>query len=620
MIRNTATVAERELVHKYETVIDGYLEDVLGGRILTGKWEQAACQRYLDDLKDHGHRFRFDKVKAAKACSFFPKLRVTDGPKEGQRFHLFPIQAFFAWNVYGFTNLEDEYRRFREAYWTLARGNGKTPFGAANAIKVTAFDDPPIQRAQAYLCATKRDQAGLAFDDIVAFIAKSGLSKRMRALQHEVKIPKTGSFIKKLASDSKTSDGFRVYFSLFDEYHALQKQHQGFVNVIKTGHGKADQDLSLVITTAGDERSKIWIALDNMATNVLDRTNDFRLDRMFAMICRLDDDDDVLDIANYPKANPLMRHGIVKTAKIETQIEKARIDPEERRALTRFYANRKTESGARCITSDMWNRSACRSGFYLDVAKKMSRDPVVVAELQKPRTMPKLAGVTPHAGLDMGQTDDFASIAYCWRLGEVLVPDLDSEGKPKVDLVGNPVMAMKPTFAIRCDVYVAKANKRAKEQPLIDWINSGHVQATDSQWTDDQVMFRDFRRQVKDTGVKTLATDPNNTRSFALAAVNELGVETYPFLQSPHKYNEPIKELKRAMTEGRVFIEANPCVEWCFRNAVTKSDAKGHLMPDKENSADKIDPFVAGLMAFSEATFAETEKKSIYETRGPITF
>ncbi len=71
------------------------------------------------------------------------------------------------------------------------------------------------------------------------------------------------------------------------------------------------------------------------------------------------------------------------------------------------------------------------------------------------------------------------------------------------------------------------------------------------------------------------------------------------------------------MREGRIVHGGNPLLEWCALKVVTKENTTGMQMPWKMKSSDKIDPFCALVMAFSEAMFNEPKKPSIYETMAP---
>ena len=142
------------------------------------------------------------------------------------------------------------------------------------------------------------------------------------------------------------------------------------------------------------------------------------------------------------------------------------------------------------------------------------------------------------------------------------------------------------------------------------------MMVTESEWTDTAPMYEKLAKRNKDFGIKVVAYDPANAREFATNVVNELRIETFNFQQSHSKYHEPLREFKQALLEGRILHGGCPLLGWAATNVVEEENAKGHRMPSKGRSIDKIDPFVAVLMAFSEAMFADRQSRSVYRDRG----
>ena len=144
-----------------EKVTD-YVESVLTGRRVAGRLERNACERYQSDLIARDEMgVTFDQELADMACDFFPLLIHTTGEYDGQAFELAPFQRFVVWNLFGFRRKKDNLRRFRRAFISMARGNGKSPFAAALLLMLFGFDNPHEPRAACYTVATKRDQPGL---------------------------------------------------------------------------------------------------------------------------------------------------------------------------------------------------------------------------------------------------------------------------------------------------------------------------------------------------------------------------------------------------------------------------------------------------------------------------
>ena len=81
----------------------------------------------------------------------------------------------------------------------------------------------------------------------------------------------------------------------------------------------------------------------------------------------------------------------------------------------------------------------------------------------------------------------------------------------------------------------------------------------------------------------------------------------FNFRQACRFYNEPLTLWLDALDEGRVRHGGDKLLAWSADNCVLRTDAAGYVMPDKNASAEKIDPTVALLMAFSESQFAKAE-------------
>ena len=102
-----------------------YVRDVLDEKFLTCKWTKLACQRHLDDL-EHGKErgLYFDPGAGQHAIDFFKFLHHSKGEWAGGVFELEPWEQFILWVVFGWKN-QSGFRRFRTAYLSLSRKNGK---------------------------------------------------------------------------------------------------------------------------------------------------------------------------------------------------------------------------------------------------------------------------------------------------------------------------------------------------------------------------------------------------------------------------------------------------------------------------------------------------------------
>src|SRR5688572_19966925 len=139
-----------------------YAADVRSGAILAGPLVRLACVRHERDLNlGPAKGFWFDEDAADHVIDFIEKwVRLPDTSDEDGRpkpFTLEPWQAFIVGSLFGWRWVESGYRRFRNAYIEIGKGNGKTPLLAAVGLYGLMMDG---QRApEVYAAASDRDQA-----------------------------------------------------------------------------------------------------------------------------------------------------------------------------------------------------------------------------------------------------------------------------------------------------------------------------------------------------------------------------------------------------------------------------------------------------------------------------
>lgn len=559
---------------KYRKSVNGYIHAVVSGLRTAGALEIAAVNRYLDDLDRPDFDYYLDERQAAEACEFFELLVHTDGEYAGQPFELHPWQVFIVWQLFGWRSRKTKLRRFRELFLSVGRGNGKTPFGAALLLLVFAFDSPIEERAECYTAAVKRDQAGLSFNAAKRFVERSGLARSgyLQALKTAINIPRNGSTLIPLSSDAKSADGLNIHGLLRDELHAWTDYQREFYEKLQTALGKRRQPLAITITTAGSENSTLWREQHELCKKVV--TGAVPIESTLVAIFEIDDGDDELDPKVWAKANPMLEYGVVKRRYLEDMAAAAAADPTQRHQFRRYHGNKLTYSFNKSFTAEMWQ--AGQEAIPWDKLK------------------------SGFVGVDLGWCDDIAALGYVYPLDWVSI-----EGQSK------------RRYAIFADAFCPRNGRRElSREPWKTWIASRKLTVTESEWTDTAPMYARLNERNKAYGVRVVAYDPANAREFATNVVNELKLETFAFGQTHARYHEPLREFKQALAEGRILHGGCPLLGWAATNVVEEENSKGHRMPSKGRSIDKIDPFVAVLMAFSEAMFAERQSKSVYRDRG----
>lgn len=559
-----------------------YVDDVLTGRRVVGQKVKDACRRHVEDEEksrnDPDYPYEFHMRSASFACQFVSMLTISGGDLDGERFDVYPFQIFIIGSIFGWKRRDKSKpptewtRRFKDAWVSLGRGNGKSPIAAAIGLYVFAFDDPkPDGRAQVHAVATKRDQAKIVFDDARSFVDRSpALQKHIARWKFALTIESNGGEFKAMASESKGMDGLRPNVILLDELHAWREQHRETLEKIRTALAKKSQSLCLITTTAGNEDSEIWLEETTFAEGVVSRDSPVEADSLFVFIADIDDEDEPLDESCWIKANPMLEHGIVKIDALREMAAKAEHVPRMRNEFKRYHCNRLTYSASRAITPEQWANGAAPIPWDL------------------------VEDAEAYVGFDWGQRDDLTALAIVWRLP-------------------NPDDRFAERYAIHAKCWTPEDGARnLLREPWCDWVRDGHLGATVGNSTDPQPVWQQLLDWEEKYWIKSVAADRVGGREFLTRVENERGIEVYDFPQTHAKYHEPVLELEKALEEGRIMHGNNPLLAWCAGNLVLKEDNAGYVMPAKRKSRDKIDPIAAVLMALSEAMYAQRALRSSY--------
>ncbi len=543
------------------SVLD-YMDGILDGSIVSGRYVQLACQRHLDDLENAGDRgYEFSWPHALESIEFFERhLRHSKGEWAGRPFILSLPQKFIVAQLFGWRKKENGFRRFSRCYLTAGRKWGKTEFASGLALKLGVCDVPAEPGAEVYIAATKEDQAALTFRQCGRMVAQSPqLGARLQQytkslVTHPWDTLQPNSTIKPVGSDSKSSDGFDLHGAILDELHAWQKRHSDLYDKMTTAGGSRRQELVVIITTAGSDDSDLWNRIDAFYTRVLESvvTGDIVSDNHFGFIARIDHDDDPFDERVWAKANP--NYPVTpKPDYLHQQANEARDDPFERQKFLRYHCNIRVESHSKPIDESLWRDSR-------GVLDRMG---------------------TAHGGIDLGRNDDFAAWAIVWDKGG--------------------------TYEVVSRTYTCEQRPKYLKSPEFSrWIQSGDLIEHPGDSVDFVAFKDDILEASRTYGVKTWAYDPNFAESLGREMVNELGEDVpFKFTQSHKFYNEPIRNFVKAIKGGRVTVEDNACLAWQAANLRTKPNAKDEWMPDKSSKEYKIDAMVSVLMAFSECLFAD---------------
>jgi phage terminase large subunit-like protein len=555
--------------------IQDYVDQVLTGEIAVSKAVRGSIERSVRDLDRQStpdFPYHFDAAWAAKCIRFYPSvLRHSIGRYSKMPFELSPWQKFCTAQIFGWKRDCDNTRRFRKAYRTMARKNGKSSWAAAEAIFMAAFDinpntGKPESVAQVLLSATKRDQAAkVVLAECVRMRAGSvKVSAKSRFVNKELRFDANDGEIVAIGSD-KPYDGLNPHCVIIDELHAMREHHRGFHDTMITGSGSRDQPLVCYITTAGDDRSHLWKEVYDYAKAV--SIGALEDNEYFAFIAELDEEDDPFDESAWIKANPNL--GIsVSTDYLRQQAREHKTTSIGTNRFTRYHGNRLVSSTEKAFDLERWDD--CKG----DLSDWVKADAI-------------------GCGIDLGGRDDLAACAFVARFPLIQKGD-------------------KTVYRYEAQTYafISEDTERdLNKAPFVDFIYQDYLNKCRYPISELQAKVME---KCDEYGAWGIAYDPAGALSMS-EVLTAGGYNAVRMGQNCSMFNEPIREFIKAMRDKRIAHDGNPLLRWCMNNAVLIRDRQDRWMFDKRDSADKIDPVVAMVMAFRMASLApERVQGSLY--------
>lgn len=357
-----------EAIQKKEVIVGVWVRlcfEILTTGLLNGEWE-------------------FNEKKANKAIKFIENFcHHSEGRSD--LLHLELWQKAIVSAIFGIMDKTTGYRQFREVFIIVARKNGKTLFAAAIAAYMTYIDGE--YGAKVYFLAPKLDQADLVYDAFYQIVQSDdeldSITKKRRS---DIYIKAFNTSVKKIAFNSKKSDGFNPQLVVNDEMEAWPgdqglKQYE----VMTSALGARKQPLIISIATAGYVNDGIFDELFKRATAFLKGNS--REKRLLPFIYMIDDIEKWDDIEELKKSNPNLGVSVSVEYYLE-QIEIARNSISKKVEFMTKFCNIKQNSAVAWL--DYW-----------DVMKCVHED--------KPLALEDFKGCYCVAGIDLSRTTDLTA-------------------------------------------------------------------------------------------------------------------------------------------------------------------------------------------------------------------
>lgn len=520
---------------------------------------RLACQRHLDDLAraKSGWAYVFDETKANHICRFIEGLPHTKGHWAAHRenLQLEPWQCFGICSIFGWVSVKTRLRRFREAYWSVARKNAKSTIAAGIGLYLFAADGE--FGAEVYSGATTEKQAWEVFRPARLMVKNTpelaeafGITVNAKSLTIEA----NGSRFEPLIG--KPGDGASPHGAIVDEYH----EHDSAVlfDTMKTGMGARLQPLLLVITTAGDNLAGPCKSLQDEVEGMLSGSAD-RND-LFGLIYTLDIKDDWTSQAALLKSNP--NFGVSVLADF--------LETEQKNAVS----NARKQNIFKTKHGNVW--VGANSG-YINMQKW--------GELADPSLTPdEFRGLPCFAGVDMASTLDISARVLVFRKE-----------------IGD-----KPHYYVFGSYYLPEARAAMPEfQHYQAWTKQGFLKTTMGNMIDYESLTQDTIAEVARFGVSRIGFDKTYAAQYAQEVGKRSSAVMVDIPQRVLFLSPPMKQLEALVMDGRIHHDGNPALTWMVGNLVAHPDANENVFPRKSRDESKIDGAVSLILALSQATIFE---------------
>lgn len=553
-----------------------YAQDVRKGRIVTGKRIKQAVERFygwIETADQDG--FYLDHEKGMQIVDFFPTfLNHSKGKMAGKPFELAPFQQFTLYNVFGWLNKSNGYRRINTVYDKRAKKNGKTAEMAGLALYGMSFDLE--MEAEIYVGATKEEQARLCWEQAKMYIESPVANPALRkmgffAMQRIIGFKKTNSKMRALGGDSKTQDGINCHIGIIDEYHA--HKDDTVKENLESSTVQRTQALIYHITTAG---SNVQSACKNYEDSVIEVLEGRKIDNsLWIMIHDIDQEDLATEQSweneeLWIKANPLLGQGLAIDA-IRKEFTKAINQPSKIRNFKTKNLNMWVDQQFDWIQTEVWNKNK------VDVIP-----------------MEKFTKFGAYAGLDLSKTRDLTAFV---ALSE---PDEEENRYIKVWM-----FMPKDTIV-----------SRSKEDrvPYQYWSDMGYIIATPGNVVDYNVVEDLIRKEWFSHNIIRMEFDSHNATQITQNLFAD-GYVVSEFSQAIGTISTPTKEFERLVYKGTLKHDGNPVLAWMLASCDIYSDPNLNIKVHKGRSSvngRRVDAIVAIIMALGGSISTPEETNESY--------
>lgn len=539
--------------------IKEYYNKMEAGEIVANRRLKEQYRRLYQNVDVEKDGFIYDHEKAIRPIEFIETFcKHSKGQWAGQPVKLELFQKAFISALYGFVDKETGKRQYREAFFFVARKNGKSTLLAGLALYMLIADKEA--GAEVYSLASKRDQAKILYEEAHNMIKQSEyLAKHIRKRKSDLYFSKSFSKFMPLSKNSNSLDGLNAHLAIIDELHSITDRNQ--YEVVKQSQSARAQPLLIMITTAGTQRAGIFDTIYDYAKNLTD--GNYTDNTFLPIMYELDDREEWTEPSAWQKANPAL--GTIKSeTDLYTKVKRAKKNTEEKAGvLTKDFNIRETLSNAWLSFQDINNTET----FKLE----------------------DLRGSFAIGGADLSITTDLT----CATL---LMIDPATEKR-----------FVEQMYFLPADNFTERVED--EKIPYDKWLEQGLLRLCNG----NSIVYGDitawFLEIIEKYDITPLWVyyDPYSA-GYWREEMEMYGFKMIKCYQGAKTLSLPMQQLGQDFKKGLINYNNNPILKWCLTNTGIQEDRNGNIVPVKNNNpkmridgtASLLDAYVGLLDRFNE--------------------
>jgi phage terminase large subunit-like protein len=494
--------------------------------------------------------------------------------------------------LFGTVKTADGRRKFRRAYVSTAKQNGKSFITAGLPLYHILMEDE--LNPEAYGSAAAKEQAGIVFKAAAMLVnANPDLRARLKVIPSTKRIIRRdgGGTYQVLSADGDVQDGIRPSLNIRDEMHRWRNSKaETLYDVTTKGQISRDEPLDIAITTAGAEyESPLWFGEYEFAKQVM--SGAVVSENFYAAIWEADNAKIKADPEYWKTrearidANPSHEDlgGFLKDSAIVVELEKALTQPANKSKFLRYHLNVPVTSLAEpIIETSKWLQ--CGGGIDLREWPAMDVDYLI-----------KKWGLLErrcYVGVDASWTTDMTAIVFGFP------PDKEDEP-----------WKLLPFFWIPQEK--VSDFERVCRVPIRSWVERGFVEQTPGNAYDLRVVREKIQwgRQMFD--IQELAYDRANFRSTAMEINDEDGITAIEVPQNFMQLSAPTKFLLAAYLDKKIAHANHPVYNWhaaCLQVQYDRKDGVQPSKPERLKSSKRIDGIQATVTMLNRGMLAPAQQ------------